>query len=133
MVLDDPVTIKALSCTDKGEVLWVDMAPKSMVHIWQFIIEQGFADDRKFRTYVKRSCPKGVSCLKNAKGGTRYRVALPKSAITEATAIDSSKRPRKSVTCKSLTEAQQVIDNMPDKISVELGERIWALELIQYR
>ena len=111
MVLDDPVTIKALSCTDGGQVLWVDMAPKSMVHIWQFIIEQGFTDDRKFRMYVKRRCPKGVTAFSTAKGDTKYRVAIPKSAIAEATAIDSSKRPRKSVTCRTLTEAQQVVDD----------------------
>ena len=59
---------------------------------------------------MKRGVPKGVTVVP-CKGDSKYRVALPKSAITEATAIDSAKRPRKSVTCRTLTEAQKVSDD----------------------
>jgi hypothetical protein len=110
VAFDDHVTVKALSDTDAGQMLWIEMTPQSMLYIWQYIIEQGFADDRMFRSYVKRGVPKGVTVIP-CKGDDKFRVKLPKSAISEAAAIDSSKRPRKSVTCRTLEEAQAVLND----------------------
>ena len=109
----DPVMVKALSDSDGCELLWIEMTAQSMLYIWQYIVEQGFADDRMFRSYVRRDLPKGVVLTppRGRNATERFMVKLPKSAITEATAIDSSKRPRKSVTCRTLEEAQAVLND----------------------
>ena len=109
--LADPVTVKALSDSDGSELLWIEMTAQSMLYIWQYIVEQGFADDRKFRSYVRRAVPKGVTQgpPRGPKYTEKFRVELPKSAISEATATASTKIPRKSVTCRTLEEAEAVL------------------------
>ena len=111
--LDDPVTVKALSDLGGGELLWVEMTAQSMLYIWQYIVEHGFADDRLFRAYVRRHVPKGVTVIppKGKQTSEKFRVKLPNSAISEAVGIDSSKRPRKSVTCITMEEAQAVLND----------------------
>ena len=109
---DAPVTIKALSDSEGGELLWVEMAPQSMLYICQYILEQGFADDRLSRSYVRRSVPKGVNLIRpRGKKPERYVVKLSNSAISEAVAVDSSRKPRKSVVVYTLEAAQAVLDD----------------------
>ena len=110
--LDAPVTIKALNDSEGGELLWVEMTPQSMLYLCQYILEQGFADDRLSRSYVRRGAPKGVTVLApKGKKRERYLVKLSNSAIAEAVAVDSSRRPRKSVLVYTLEAAQAVLND----------------------
>ena len=109
-----PVTIKALSDSAWAAVLWVEMKPQTMAYVCQFILEQGFADDRTNRAYVRRSLPKGVTLIaasRKAPWAERYVVKLPSSAIYEACEVDKSKKPRRSVVVFTVEEAQAVLDN----------------------
>lgn len=109
---DEPVTIKALNDSAGTESLWFEMTPQAILYICQFIIEQGFADDRLTRSYVRRAVPKGVTRMApRGKKPEGFLVKLPNSAISEAVAIDSSKRPRRSVVVYTLEEAQAVLDD----------------------
>ena len=109
-----PVTIKALSDSVWAAVLWVEMKPQTLAFVCQFILEQGFADDRTNRAYVRRSLPKGVTLITARRGkpcDERYVVKLPSSAISEACEVDRSKRPRRSVVVHTVEEAQAVLDD----------------------
>ena len=110
---DDPVTVRVLSDSNGGEMLWIEMTAQSMLYIAQCIVEHGFAEDRLFRSYVRRHVPKGVIVVppRGPKQLERFRVKLPNSAVIEATAMDGSKTPRKSVACKTLEEAQAVLND----------------------
>ena len=109
----DTVTVKVLSDSDVGEMLWIELTAQAMLFIAQFVVDHGFAEDRLFRSYVRRHLPKGVSVVppRGPNQIEKFLVRLPNAAVIEATAMDGSKTPRKSVSCKTMEEAQAVLNN----------------------